>query len=320
MKNYYRVMLGPKSVHAAECFAGHFIGTDFDINQDLTTKLPDEWRAFNKEFIPVFLAAHPDKTKIGAGLACGALWTVSKGIQKGDVVLCPDGAGKYRVGEVKEGYYYEPGKILFHRRPVTWLNVIIDRAAMSEALRNSTGSIGTVSKITQHYEELEKLIGGVSAPKLISTDASVEDASSFALEEHLEDFLVKNWTHTELGKDYDIYEEDGVKAQQYQTDTGPLDILAISKDKKRLLVVELKKGKASDAVVGQTLRYMGYVQDELAEEGQTVERLSDGVMQLPCKSLAFLKGSFTLRLCQQTPMLQGNSRTLGHIMKEDGDK
>jgi len=124
MKNYYRVMLGQKSVYAEECFTGNFIGTDFGINQDLSKKLPDEWRAFNKEFIPVYLASHPDKTKIGAGLACGALWTVSKGIQKGDVVLCPDGTGKYRVGEVSGDYYYEPGKILFHRRPVTWLNVI----------------------------------------------------------------------------------------------------------------------------------------------------------------------------------------------------
>jgi restriction system protein len=270
MKNYYRVMLGQRSVHAEECFNSNFIGTDFGIKQDLTTKLPDEWRAFNKEFIPIFLATHPDKTKIGAGLACGALWTVSKGIQQGDVVLCPDGAGKYRVGEVNGGYYYEPGRILPHRRPVTWLNITIDRTAMSEALRNSTGSIGTVSNITPHCDEVEKLLGGASAPKLISTDPSVEDPSSFALEEHLEDFLVKNWPHTELGKDYDIYEEDGEKAQQYQTDTGPLDILAISKDKERLLVVELKKGRASDAVVGQTLRYMSFVQEELAEDAQTV--------------------------------------------------
>lgn len=270
MKSYYRVMLGQKSVHAEECFNGNFIGTDFGINQDLTNKLPDDWRAFNRGFIPVYLATHPDKTKIAAGLACGALWTVSKGIQNGDVVLCPEGTGKYRVGEVNGGYYYQPGKILFHRRPVTWLNVNIDRAAMSEALRNSTGAIGTVSRVTQHYAEIEKLISGVPAVKLISTDASIEDPTSFALEEHLEDFLIKNWPHTELGKDYDIYEEEGEKAQQYPTDTGPLDILAISKDKKRLLVVELKKGRASDSVVGQTLRYMSFVQDELAEEGQTV--------------------------------------------------
>jgi restriction system protein len=71
MKNYYRVMLGRKSSCAEECFAGNFIGVDFGIKQDLTHKLPEEWRVFNKEFIPIFLAAHPDKTKIGAGLACG---------------------------------------------------------------------------------------------------------------------------------------------------------------------------------------------------------------------------------------------------------
>lgn len=49
-----------------------------------------------------------------------------------------------------------------------------------------------------------------------------------------------------------------------------MDILAISKDKSQLLVVELKKGRASDAVVGQVLRYMGYVMAELAEPQQTV--------------------------------------------------
>ena len=37
-----------------------------------------------------------------------------------------------------------------------------------------------------------------------------------------------------------------------------------------MLVVELKKGRASDVVVGQLLRYMGCVRDELAEPNQTV--------------------------------------------------
>ena len=209
-------MLGQKSVYAAECFAGNFIGTDFGIDQDLTNKLPEEWRVFNQEFIPMYLAKYPDKTKIGAGLACGVLWTVSKGIKKGDIVLCPDGSGRYRLGEVHGDYTYEPGKILFHRRPVHWLNVSIDRAAMSEALQHSTGSIGTVSDVSRYREEIEKLIGGVSVPKLISTDETVENPTAFALEEHLEDFLVKNWAQTELGKEYDIYEEDGEKGQQYQ--------------------------------------------------------------------------------------------------------
>ena len=264
-------MLGRKSIYAKECFAGNFIGVDFEIPQDLTQKLPEEWRTFNREFIPIFLEGHPDKTRIGAGLACGALWTVSKGIKNGDIVLCPEGSGRYLVGEVSGDYAYQPGGILPHRRPVHWLSQTIDRADMSVALKNSTGSIGTVSKITGHLDEIEKLIGGVRTPTIVSTDETVEDPYAFALEEHLEEFLVQNWPQTDLGKEYDIYEEEGERVgQQYQTDTGPLDILAISKDRKSLLVVELKKGRASDVVVGQTLRYMGYVQEELAEKGQNV--------------------------------------------------
>jgi len=46
--------------------------------------------------------------------------------------------------------------------------------------------------------------------------------------------------------------------------------LAVSKDKKRLLVVELKKGRASDAVVGQVLRYMGFIKGVVAEPDQSV--------------------------------------------------
>lgn len=263
-------MLGQRSAFAEEGFAGNYIGADFSIQQDLTHKLPENWREFNREFIPVFLANNPTKTKIGAGLACGALWTICKGLSVGDLVLCPDGSGSYRVGEISGGYSYVPNTHLMHRRPVKWLNVSIERSAMSEALRNSTGAIGTVSNISDHKEEIERFIVGNQGPRLISTDDTVENPSAFAMEEHLEEFLVSNWENTELGRDFNIYEEDGQKAQQYQTDTGPLDILAISKDKKRLLVVELKKGRASDAVVGQILRYMSYVKEMLAEEGQTV--------------------------------------------------
>lgn len=272
MKNYYRIMLGRKSIHADECYKGNFIGADFGITVDLTGKLPDDWKDFNKKFIPVFLEKHPDKTKVTAGLACGALYTIAKGIHNGDIVLCPDGEGSYLVGEVLEGYSYHPGATLPHRRVVRWYTKKIDRSSVSEPLQNSTGSIGTVSDITKYAEEIEALIAGNRPPAIVATDETIEDPSVFALEKHLEDFLVQNWKQTELGKKYDIYEEDGeLVGQQYQTDTGLIDILAISKDKKELLVVELKKGRASDNVVGQILRYMGYVQEELAEDGQVVK-------------------------------------------------
>ena len=109
---------------------------------------------------------------------------------------------------------------------------------------------------------------------LLSTDNHGEDTTAtaleFALEKHLEEFLVANWKSTALGNQYDIYEKDGVAGQQFKTDTGRIDILAISNDRKELLVVELKKGQASDAVVGQIQRYMSYVLDELADNDQTV--------------------------------------------------
>lgn len=271
MKNYYRVMLGRKSMHAEECYQGQFIGADFGIDTDLTGKLSEDWREFNKQFIPYYLKKHPDKSKITAGLACGAVHTISKGIRKDDIVLCPNGSGSYWVGEVIGDYMYRPGGIFPHRRTVRWYPKTIARADMSQALKNSTGAIGTVSNITKYVDEIEKLLTGNAPTTLISTDETVEDPTAFALEKHLEDFLVHNWSQTSLGQHYNIYEEDGeLVGQQYPSDTGPIDILAISKDKKALLVVELKKGRASDVVVGQIQRYMGYVLEELAEEGQSV--------------------------------------------------
>tara|TARA_B100000683_G_scaffold257805_1_gene279703 strand:+ start:279 stop:1205 length:927 start_codon:yes stop_codon:yes gene_type:complete len=278
MKKYIRVMLGPKSVFAEECYKGSFIGADFDIHEDLTDNLPENWRDFNSKYRPVWLENNPGKSKVAAGLACGMLWTISKGIKKGDIVLCPDGIGNYYVGEIVSDYYYKPGEILFHRRDVKWYQSVIERSDMSQELKNSTGSIGTTSDVSSYSEEIENLIGGNKPPTILSTDSTVEDPSVFALEKHLEDFLVQNWNNTELGNNYEIFSEDGeLVGQQYQTDTGPIDILAISKDKKTLLVVELKKGRVSDSVVGQIQRYMGYVKDELAESNQQVKGIIIGL-------------------------------------------
>ena len=277
MRNYYRIMLGAKSMYADKCYNDTFIGADFDIDWDLSKVLHENWREFNKEQIPLWLSNHPSKSKVAAGLACGFTWTVSKGILKGDIVLCPNGSGSYYVGEVISDYEFIKGEILPHRRRVKWYPNTIDRSLMSDALKNSTGSIGTVSNITKYADEIEKLLSGNIPSTIFSTDSNVENVSEFALEKHLEDFLVKNWNQTDLGKEFDIYQEDGeLVGQQYPSDTGPIDILAISKDKKTLLVVELKKGRVSDTVVGQIQRYMGYVKDELAETNQIVKGIIIG--------------------------------------------
>ncbi len=266
MKKYYRIMLGQQSADATTCRNGGFLGADFGIDQDLTNQLPEDRKDFRRVFVPIMREMFPNKTKIGVGLSCGSLYTIAKGLRHGDTVLCPDGAGSYHVGEVVGNYSYQPGEILPHRRTIIWNDELVERADMSTALKNSTGSMGTVAEISQFADEIESLVSGKNSPI-----GPVDDSTVFVLEKHLEDFLVQNWCQTELGKRYDLVEVDGkVVGQQYPTDTGPIDILAVSKDGKELLVVELKKGKASDKVVGQVQRYMGCVLEDLAEPGQDV--------------------------------------------------
>lgn len=270
--SYYRIMAGAKSVFAQEFLDGGFIAANWNIDQDLANDLTEDWRPFNHKFISVYLKALPEKSKVSAGLACGMLHTICKGIKQGDIVLTPRGDGHYLVGKVISDYYYVPSGELSHRRKVLWFEQTLPREMMSQALKNSSGSIGTVCNISKYADELKDLIAGKAPPELIHTDEAVEDPTVFALEKHLEDFLVANWSSTELGKLYDVFIDEGeIVGQQYQTDTGPIDILAISKDKQTLLVVELKRGRASDVVVGQIQRYMGYVKDELAEQGQQVK-------------------------------------------------
>jgi restriction system protein len=272
MRRYYRIMLGAKSAHASTGFEGGFVGADWFSDVDLIGQLDENWRDFNRKFIPKFLSEHPGKSKVSAGLACGMLHTICKGAKIDDVVVCPDGKGSYKVGAITSDYFYVRGQPLPHRRKVAWYPTTIDRAAMSEKLQNSTGSIGTVSDITKYADEIENLAhGGQSKVVIQVSDETIEDPSSFALEKHLEDFLVTNWQGTELAQRYEIFSEDGeLIGQQYPTETGPIDILAISKDRKELLVIELKKGRASDAVLGQIQRYMGYILSEVAEANQTV--------------------------------------------------
>ena len=271
MKKYNRVMLGQSSRYAEQCLEGGFIGVHYGIDQDLTNELTDNYSDFGTKFRPIYLQLRPGKTKIAAGLACGMVWTLSKGLNVGDVILSPDGNGNYAVGEVISEYIFDSTSFFPHQRKVKWMGGRIDRQAMSEALRNSTGSTGALADISKYADEIERLIGNDKGPVIVSTDDTVEDPSVFALERHLEDFLVKNWHQTELGKQYDIYSDEGeIVGQQFKCDTGNMDILAISKDEKTLLVVELKKGRASDNVVGQVQRYMGYVKSELAEKDQEV--------------------------------------------------
>ena len=99
------------------------------------------------------------------------------------------------------------------------------------------------------------------------------DRTLFYMEKELENFLIKNWEKTELGKKYDLIDEDGKFSQQYPTGVGPIDILVKDKKDGTYVVIELKRDQTSDVTVGQLTRYMGWL-----EENKTNGKSTKGII------------------------------------------
>lgn len=267
MPHYYRVMLGAASVHAAECIAEGFIGTNFSITHDLTADLTLDFHDFNAKYIPIYQQNFPHKTRIGAGLAMGALWVVSHKIQIGDRVVSPIGGGQYRVGTVTSDYAYAAGQTLPHRRSVRWDDATYAKDSFPPEVQGALTSQGTVVQLSRlgYGDALDTLfVDGES------TTSTQPDVQAFYMEKYLEEFLITNWKSLPLAKTHDIYTDDSTNGHQVNIGVGIINILAISKDKKELLVIELKRGQTSDVVLGQILRYMGYLNEHWVDNGQTV--------------------------------------------------
>ena len=99
----------------------------------------------------------------------------------------------------------------------------------------------------------------------------VETPNAFALEQHLRDFIAKNIGDIDFnGRRLKLYQEheehDGV---EYPTDTGRIDILAVSADdNQEFFVIELKLSRGSDSAIGQLMRYMSWVRETLADDSK----------------------------------------------------
>ena len=84
-----------------------------------------------------------------------------------------------------------------------------------------------------------------------------------SLEKQLEDFLASNLTLIEPGLTLFV-DDDNRPGKQYPTDVGVIDLLCRRADGS-LMVVELKRGKSSDVVVGKISRYIGWVKSRMAK-------------------------------------------------------
>jgi len=108
---------------------------------------------------------------------------------------------------------------------------------------------------------VRELLGG--EPGKIAPEGP--EGVSVSLEKDLVNFLAKNISLVESGLQ--------LQQKEFQTDeAGRIDLLCVDKDG-NFVVIETKKGKESDKVVGQVSRYMGWVKLKLAKQNQKVRSI-----------------------------------------------
>ncbi|TSC71695.1 MAG: hypothetical protein G01um101438_949 [Parcubacteria group bacterium Gr01-1014_38] len=306
-RNYWTIRLGEgnkysETAYQKKCIAVGWRELDRDLSEDCNLDQID----FVRTIAPQLQTQLPGRTEKYYEGSARQLYKFAALLRPEDIVLVPSSEqGEYRVGVVRSDYHYTPAETEFpyrHRRDVEWI-AAFSKDTFSEALRNSLRAQMTVFNISRHGEEIERLLGNIRAMR---PDQGIENIEEFGMESHLEDFIVENWNRITAFKDFDLYEEDGeTVGQQYSTNIGRIDILARSKDRKQWLVIELKKGRTSDNVVGQTLRYIGWIKrnearpDEIVNgmivAGERDERLEYALETLENVSLMTYSVSFDLK-------------------------
>jgi len=205
------------------------------------------------------------------------LWAFFHDISPGDTVIARRGRKILAaVGTVVQTSVYTPGRnpflasldysqhnfleVEWHEQPrvKVFPTVVFPMHTLAEFLED------------QYHNLLQ---GSGIQPVSSEPGETIEDQNAFVLEKYLEDFIVSNFNTIFQGK-LEIYEDGtGADGQQYTTDTGPIDILAVEPKSNSFVVIELKKGRPSDQVMGQILRYMGWVKKNLCKDGQVVKGL-----------------------------------------------
>lgn len=211
MKQYNRIMLGEGGKFIKDCLDNNYIGVNFLKDIDLSNIPHSDESVWKQTLVNQYLLARPDKSAATARMSIGFMWTACYGLKKEDIVLAPNGEGGYCVAEITGDYYYAQGKELPHRRPVKWLDVVIQRRSMSQKLQNSTGSIGTCCNISKYADELEQLIAGGTPAATVVVRQKTETFKERSLHRLLSNYL--------LGKNIlskTIFHESSTRVDQAQ--------------------------------------------------------------------------------------------------------
>ncbi|MEX0727344.1 MAG: endonuclease NucS domain-containing protein [Planctomycetaceae bacterium] len=240
-------------------------------------ELGDVSQMSREELQETVTSTYPEKPPQTRSLISNMLWAFYHEIKPGDIVIARRGRKTLAgVGTVTASSFYSQGKNPYLSSKdyshSNFLSVRWHDTPQNIVYPTVVFLMPTVSELTS--EQYEQVIEG-KAVETVPTDAdkTIEDHNEFVLEKYLEEFIVSNFQSIFKGE-LQIYEDtDGIGGQQYQTEIGPIDILAVSKESNSFVVIELKKGRPSDQVVGQILRYMGWIKMNLCEKGQSVRGL-----------------------------------------------
>ncbi len=118
-------------------------------------------------------------------------------------------------------------------------------------------------------------------------EEDTQDTGEFAYERDLRDFLARNLHLIESG--LTLYSDEGMSGVEFPAGGRFIDLLATD-SAGNFVVIELKVSKGYDRVVGQLLRYVNWIRQNLAESTQTVrgiiiaKRISED-LRLACSTL-----------------------------------
>jgi len=177
----------------------------------------------------------------------------------------PDG-----LHEVFERFPYDDGSVqnFPHQLKVSW-----DEEICSSEYEFDAPMFGMQTLYELPKEKFDSLMGReVEAEISLSTDITTESQIEFVLEKYLEEFIISNFDAIFKGQ-LRILEapEEGPIGRQFRTDVGNIDILAQDVSTNALVVIELKRGRGADKVVGQILKYMGWISENLCKNGEEVQ-------------------------------------------------
>ena len=189
-----------------------------------------------QELAQAVASNYPEKPPGTKGLIANMIWAFYHEIGPGDSIIARKGRKTLAaVGKVTQSAIYSPGKNPYTDHPnilgVSWQELPRDKVFPSIVF-----PMHTLAPVSD--DEASKLLQ--DGPPSVHPEApgEIEDRQAFELEKYLEDFIVSNFQAI-FKSDLKIYQDsEGNDGQQYDTEVGPIDILAVESKSKSFVVID----------------------------------------------------------------------------------